>query len=302
MTTDRRRARIAVDPALLVELLRRAGLRGAPSELRPLTDGACNTNLVFSLGSRRLVLRVGTRGQAAARAEQAALADAPPAVPVARPLHASLDGGPDDLPWALLPWIDGGPLDPDDHASARQLGRAVAAMTARRYPGEGPLVAPGRIEPWPFADGWRGFMRSRLPCVAERGGADLARAIEAALPDVEPVGGPATLVHGDLRPSNLRVRGGQLRAILDWEFAHAGDPAGDHGHAVRHLTPRALAAWAEGHRELRPLPDGWQRRARLIDSSALVEFLTADDTSPERQTRAARRLRAELSELGYGPG
>lgn len=43
-----------------------------------------------------------------------------------------------------------------------------------------------------------------------------------------------TLVHGDFRPANLLVEDGRIMAILDWEFAHIGDPAEDLGW---YLTP-----------------------------------------------------------------
>jgi len=35
------------------------------------------------------------------------------------------------------------------------------------------------------------------------------------------------LVHGDLRPGNFLYRGADVTALLDWEMAHAGDPAED---------------------------------------------------------------------------
>lgn len=38
-----------------------------------------------------------------------------------------------------------------------------------------------------------------------------------------------TLVHGDFRTGNYMVQDGQLTAILDWEFAHWGDPREDIG-------------------------------------------------------------------------
>lgn len=37
------------------------------------------------------------------------------------------------------------------------------------------------------------------------------------------------LVHGDYRPANMLVQDGRISAVLDWEFAHAGDPAEDLG-------------------------------------------------------------------------
>lgn len=56
------------------------------------------------------------------------------------------------------------------------------------------------------------------------------------------------LVHGDYRPANLLVEGKQIAAILDWEFAHEGDPAEDLGwylapyYAGEHLIPGAWSA------------------------------------------------------------
>lgn len=40
---------------------------------------------------------------------------------------------------------------------------------------------------------------------------------------------PQCLVHGDFRTGNYMVDGGKLTAILDWEFAHWGDPLEDIG-------------------------------------------------------------------------
>lgn len=43
----------------------------------------------------------------------------------------------------------------------------------------------------------------------------------------EPPGNDATLVHGDFRIGNLMVNQTDLVGVLDWEFAHIGDPAED---------------------------------------------------------------------------
>ncbi|MGP0029894.1 MAG: phosphotransferase family protein [Acidimicrobiales bacterium] len=44
-----------------------------------------------------------------------------------------------------------------------------------------------------------------------------------------PAAGPRVTVHGDFRTGNLLVGPEGLRAVLDWELAHAGDPAEDIG-------------------------------------------------------------------------
>ena len=51
------------------------------------------------------------------------------------------------------------------------------------------------------------------------------------------------VVHGDFRPANVLVEGGHVTALLDWEFAHLGDPVEDLGwytapiYAGEHLIP-----------------------------------------------------------------
>ncbi len=52
-----------------------------------------------------------------------------------------------------------------------------------------------------------------------------ARHLTANRPDA----GPPGLVHGDFRLGNLLVGPEGLRAVLDWELAHVGDPAEDLG-------------------------------------------------------------------------
>ena len=48
-------------------------------------------------------------------------------------------------------------------------------------------------------------------------------------------------MHGDYRPANILVVDGQLSAVLDWEFAHVGDPAEDLGwYLTLHYTHEHL--------------------------------------------------------------
>ena len=49
------------------------------------------------------------------------------------------------------------------------------------------------------------------------------------LHNVPEVDGQPTLVHGDMGLHNLMFEQGQMSAVLDWEFAHIGDPAEDLG-------------------------------------------------------------------------
>jgi aminoglycoside phosphotransferase (APT) family kinase protein len=51
-----------------------------------------------------------------------------------------------------------------------------------------------------------------------------------------PPAGPKVLVHGDFRNGNLIISADGIRAVLDWELAHLGDPAED-------LAWLCLKAW-----------------------------------------------------------
>ena len=49
------------------------------------------------------------------------------------------------------------------------------------------------------------------------------------LDERRPEGGPPAIVHGDFRHGNLIVGADGIRAVLDWELAHRGDPLEDLG-------------------------------------------------------------------------
>lgn len=62
-----------------------------------------------------------------------------------------------------------------------------------------------------------------------------------------PQAGQRTLVHGDYGLHNLLVENGEVRAVLDWEFVHAGDPREDLAYA-RPFVEKVLL-WADFVRE-----------------------------------------------------
>ena len=70
---------------------------------------------------------------------------------------------------------------------------------------------------------------------------------------------PTALVHGDFRSGNLIVGDDGLRAVLDWELAHLGDPAEDLGWLC-------VNAWRFGHWQ-RPV-GGFGDRDALYDAYA----------------------------------
>jgi aminoglycoside phosphotransferase (APT) family kinase protein len=75
-----------------------------------------------------------------------------------------------------------------------------------------PLAERQRLEPLPALRRAFAWLRANAP-VAER----------------------VSLVHGDLRVGNFLAAGGEVRALLDWEMAHLGDPLEDVAWAYRAL-------------------------------------------------------------------
>lgn len=68
------------------------------------------------------------------------------------------------------------------------------------------------------------------------------------LMDMLPAQERVVLTHGDFRPANVLVEAGRITALLDWEFAHLGDPLADLGwyltpyYEGEHLVP---GVWGE---------------------------------------------------------
>jgi aminoglycoside phosphotransferase (APT) family kinase protein len=109
----------------------------------------------------------------------------------------------------------------DDHYGAARAGLAaqLGAFAARLHA----LRPPAGL---PAADPLAG-LRATLSAAA-----DTSQVFELALSTLEaspPPFRPPVLVHGDLRLGNLIVGTDELRAVIDWELVHTGNPAEDLG-------------------------------------------------------------------------
>ncbi|GAA2211534.1 phosphotransferase family protein [Nonomuraea monospora] len=120
---------------------------------------------------------------------------------------------------------------------ARQCGQALAAI--HRMPLSALPLEEGRAEPQDPLLRWR-------EVIDQLG--EPHPVFELALrrlAQTRPRGGRRTVVHGDFRNGNLIVGPEGIRAVLDWELAHAGDPLEDLGWLC-------VKAWRFGS----PLPVG----------------------------------------------
>jgi aminoglycoside phosphotransferase (APT) family kinase protein len=85
------------------------------------------------------------------------------------------------------------------------------------------------------------------------------------------------LVHGDFNPGNILIHNGEVSGVLDWEFSLSGTPYMDIGNLLRNLDEQyhaeVYAGLTAGGMNL---PRDWKERARLVDLSSHLEFLTSN--------------------------
>jgi aminoglycoside phosphotransferase (APT) family kinase protein len=140
-----------------------------------------------------------------------------------------------------MDWVDGEAIgrrvvrNPELTDAREKLPRELASVLARLHavtPKSAPrltqlsarhvLPPEGRVVPEMVAD-----LRGQLDRMPEP-----HPALELCLQWLEenaPASVPLALVHGDFRTGNFMVRPEGLAAVLDWEFAHFGDPMEDLG-------------------------------------------------------------------------
>lgn len=237
----------------LVALLGQMGTEVAVDGLRRLSGGASRETWSFDAvvdGVRRPLilqrLRPGATASTTATsiATEAALlrVAADHGVPVAA-VVADDDGATLGSPGMVVERLDGETiarklLRDDEYAVARErLGAQVGAALARIH-----AIPTAAVHGLRSSDQVEQY-RTILDTLGEPHPAfELAlRWLEANRP--APAG--AAVVHGDFRLGNLLVDGEGLRAVLDWELAHLGDPLEDLGWFC-------VRAWRFGS----PLPAG----------------------------------------------
>jgi len=211
-------------------------LGGQVENLRRLPGGASRVTSSFDLidsdGSRRSLVVQQDRGDGAtqngsATAEAELLEAARRGrVPVPE-VVASGKGDGLGPRWLVVTRVEGETIprkilrDPEWEEARRlltaQCGQALAAIHAIE-----PDSVPGLSATDPLAD-----PRPLLDALGEvRPALELgARWLDAH----RPAQGPIRTVHGDFRLGNLMVGPDGLRAVLDWELAHRGDPVEDIG-------------------------------------------------------------------------
>lgn len=211
-----------------------AGVVGAEAVrgLRRLSGGASGETWSFEAvmpdgAARRLVLRRPRPGTAV---PEAALMAAAAAAGVPVPPVVAAGDGPSPL---------GGPFVVTEHVEGETIPRRILrdeayAEARRRLVGQcaAALAAIHRMAPVPGLpeDDELARLDAAVAAFAQAGWPSAV--FEAAvrwLAATRPAPTGRTVVHGDFRLGNVIVGPTGLRAVLDWELAHVGDPAEDLG-------------------------------------------------------------------------
>ncbi|MBK9715211.1 MAG: phosphotransferase family protein [Kouleothrix sp.] len=223
-----------------------ADAAGAPAEIlamRPIAGGASretwSVDAVVGVEKLALVLRMDQASSmnpdALTRPQEFALLQAAYASGVLAPRPRWLDAGGAALgrPFLIMDRVEGESIGPrvvrrPELAEARaRLPAQMAEQLTRIHAID---LAPLGFLPRPPA--------GRAPALhAVAGVRSLLREIAVESPALEfgmrwaerhaPACARPTLVHGDFRVGNLLVGPAGLRAVIDWEFAHIGDPHED---------------------------------------------------------------------------
>ena len=279
-----------------------------------------------AVDGERAVCKLSTHPEGAPATEAAVLAfvDRETSVPVPSILAVGADH-------FLAAWRDDAPSEDDavvDPATVRALGRTMARLHDET---EGSFVAYG----FPSAtdDGTLAFderptwhavvseylrdCRSYLEDIGYDGEAGVVLDLLDDHPGLlDGVGGPV-LCHGNLLPAHAAVANGshdggdRVTCVIDFEHALVGPAEYDYWRTVTPVFGGesdhdvAEATFREGYESIRPLPDGFERRARVHWLVDLVSYLRALDLQnrgigPDERANAekmATRIREVTSDL-----
>lgn len=201
------------------------------TDLRRLTGGASRETWSFLADGERLVLQRERAGStvAGAMATEAALvrAAADAGVPVARVVAADVGDTPLGSGFLIAEFIEGETIarkiQRDDEFVAARATLATQCGTA--------LAAIHQIDPT-AVPGLAPMDQVRYYREVLDGYGDAIPTFEVAfqwLAANRPASAGQSIVHGDFRLGNLMVGADGLRAVVDWELAHIGDPMEDLG-------------------------------------------------------------------------
>jgi aminoglycoside phosphotransferase (APT) family kinase protein len=289
--------RVEIDTCLVSRLVTAQFPHWADLPLRPVEFDGWD-NRTFRLGEDMAVRLPSAEAYAAQlEKEQRWLPRLAPLLPLPIPVPVAMGAAAEGYPWnwSVYRWLEGESATIERISDMQQ-----CATTLARF-----LAALQQIDPAAGPPpGWHNFFRGGPLAIYDAETRDAISALhgeidaeavtgvwEAAL-DANWHGTPVWL-HGDVRASNLLVRGSRLSAVIDFGCSGVGDPAcdltiawtlfsGDSREAFRAALPVDDATWARGR--------GWAMWKALI---TLAEHV---DTNPAEAGKARLAIDEVLSD------
>lgn len=195
-------------------------------------------------------------------------------------------------------YVDGAPPMPADVTPmlAREVGRLHGLLHRHVGDGFGPVQADGTSAKWPVGVTWREVPRWVEGLLAQPDLAGRRSTIEeaAALVAAYAPKPQSRLLHGDVSPGNTILHGGRVVAIIDFDDAWFGDPAGDMAWWWWN-DPRTGDDFVAGCAEVNESSDPrtvWVYRLRLL--LGLADGFAM--TNPRRSTKIFSLLEAATAE------
>jgi aminoglycoside phosphotransferase (APT) family kinase protein len=307
---ERRHPFVALEEQTISSMLHPAFPRKQLASFELLAAGKCNTNYTFTFAGsdERFVLRLYVRDKQACQKDSDLFHLIHKCVPVPDLLYTHIsdqnanDSDPRNiasLTYSIMKWVDGelfsDVLERQDTKAipdcAYDIGRVLATIGGYTFPHSGffgsgltiaePLPTGGRDMILSFLE-WCLFQqhadRQLGPMLTER----LWQFVNEHAAYLDVLDNAASLVHSDYKGMNILVQNDHNRwhvsAVLDWEFAFAGSPFFDIGNMLRfdYLHPANYSSeFIRGYQDHGgQLPAHWKKTARLVDLTALCEFMT----------------------------
>ncbi|MFD2080353.1 Phosphotransferase enzyme family protein [Actinopolymorpha cephalotaxi] len=276
------------------------------ADARPLSGGYSGETFLVGAPGEEAVLRLYLRDPGRAGIDAALFALVRDLVPVPRVLDLRTRATPEQPAYLLMERLPGEPLDrwlPDASPQLRKaagagVGRVLARLSGMPFPTAGEFAdADLRVRPWAGAAGgleeWVDAHRES-GALAAWSFADVAGLREVARQGQDLLDGVrrSCLCHSDFNPKNLLVDPGtgEVTGLVDWEYAHAGNPYADLGNLLRFETDEVFAtAVVDALRTYGPpLDPAFRQVARAVDLFALVDL--AGRAEHHEITRAATDL------------
>lgn len=280
---------IEIDEALVRRLLAEQFPEWADLPIRRI-EPTGTVNAIFRLGDELSVRLARRNGPTKPGSEVLDwLPRLAAALPVEIPVPVAQGSPTGDYPWfwEVHSWVRGESVqveEVDPIQAARDLAALVRALQQVSPAG----APPGRGIPLAERDREIRYWLARFD-----GDPAVAVGWERALAS-PPWDGPPVWHHGDLDARNWLVRGGRIRAVIDWESAGVGDPACD---VMVAWKLHSLAA-RDAFREELPTDDATWDRARgwvLSQAIAALAYYTPEN-NPTLYREAEAWLDLVLSE------